>query len=262
MATAQNFNLDRIAPKTYNVSEKYVVIDSQKLVNELQKRGFELRSLMARANGRGVHVIRMRAADSYTAPNGETLYPEIVLKNSYNGKSSFQIQMGIFRLVCSNGLTILDNSFGSYTARVRHFGNEATLADEITLQFVERLTSIWQVQERMASKVLTEKQAIQLAMKAAEARWQKEFTAQQAAALLKAARPEDEGMDAWRVYNRIQENVLNGGIEIEGMKATPKALTAAKRHAKVNEAIFEAAYALVEPKSRKSAATVEPVQNN
>jgi len=258
-----NFKLDLVAPNTYNVSEKYVVINSQKLINELQARGFELRSLMARKSGRGQHVIRMRAADAFTAPNGETLFPEIVIKNSYNGKSSFQVQMGIFRLVCSNGLTILDNSFGSYTMKTRHFGDEAKLAEQITFDFIERLASVWAVQERMATKVLTEKQAIQLAMKAAEARWKQKFTAQQAAALLKVARPEDDGLNAWAVYNRIQENVLGGGIQLEGMKKTPKALTAAYRHAKVNEAIFAAAYALVEePKKGRKIAEVEPVQAN
>ena len=253
---------ERLAPNPQNVSDKYVVIDSQKLVNELQARGFELRSIMARATGTGQHVIRMRAANDYKAPNGETLFPEVVIKNSYNGKSSFCVQMGIFRLVCSNGLTILDNSFGSFTMKTRHVGDEAKLAEQITFDFIENLASVWQVQERMATKILTEKQAIQLAMKAAEARWKKTFTAEEAAVLLKVARPEDAGLDAWSVYNRLQENVLNGGIKVGDMKREPKAINYAKKHAKVNEAIFEAAYALVEPNKVSKVATVDAVQAN
>lgn len=84
-------------------------------------------------------------------------------------------------------------------------------------------------------------------MKAAEARWKKQFTPKQAEALLKAARPEDDGMDAWKVYNRIQENILKGGIKIEGFKRTPRALTDVRRYEKVNGEIFKAAYSFVGP---------------
>jgi len=58
------------------------------------------------------HIIRFRNSenDALAAELGDT-FPEIVLTNSHNGTSSFKFHVGLFRLVCSNGLVIADQTF-------------------------------------------------------------------------------------------------------------------------------------------------------
>ena len=93
---------------------------------------------------------------------------------------------------------------------------------------------------------MTEKQAIDLAMKAAEIRWKKAFSRSEARKLLKAARPEDRGLSAWHVFNRLQEAVINGGTQLEGMKRMPKPVTQVRTHGLINDQIFSAVYEMVE----------------
>jgi hypothetical protein len=43
--------------------------------------------------------------------DGDTVFPQILLTNSHDGKNAFQFQAGLYRLVCSNGLVIADTQF-------------------------------------------------------------------------------------------------------------------------------------------------------
>lgn len=40
-------------------------------------------------------------------PGSDVLIPEIILRNSYDGKTTFGLEYGLFRLVCSNGMRTL-----------------------------------------------------------------------------------------------------------------------------------------------------------
>lgn len=250
------FNASSVAPTTgNNVSDKYVVINSERLICELQKRGFILRHILQPKTGRGFHTVRMRSETAYTC-SGETLYPEIVFRNSYDKTSAFSCEIGIFRLVCSNGLTIRANEYGGTSFKTKHIGNEAKIAEQIALEFIQNLPAVWQVQERLALTKLTEKQAIDLAMKAAEIRWKRTFSRAEARKLLKTARPEDKGRSAWQVFNVLQEKIVNGGSEtqLEGMKRAPKPITQVRTHGLVNEQLFTAVYEMIGGNLEASAA--------
>ena len=38
----------------------------------------------------------------------DTVYPQILLTNSHDGKNAFTFTAGLFRLICENGLVIAD----------------------------------------------------------------------------------------------------------------------------------------------------------
>jgi hypothetical protein len=48
------------------------------------------------------------------------LSQELFLTNSHDGFNSFQFRVGIYRLVCSNGLVVADEEFSAF--RIRHKG--------------------------------------------------------------------------------------------------------------------------------------------
>ena len=64
------------------------------------------------------HLIRFRPQGS--VPSAEGLHPEIVLINSHDGTSSYQLFAGVYRLVCANGL-MFGETFDA--VRIRHTGN-------------------------------------------------------------------------------------------------------------------------------------------
>ena len=231
----------KFKPVDCGMSDRYVTINTERLIREFESRGFVKRETFTRSSAGSRHVVRMRSKDSRTV-NGETLFPEIELHNSYNGKCSFSVKMGIFRQVCTNGLTIRAKEFGELFYKTRHIGNEATLAEEITIQFAENLPKLWEIQERLAAYMLTDDQKIELAMKAAELRWKQTFTPEQAAALLKAERPEDDSNSAWHVFNVLQEHVIRGGVKLDGMKRTPREVRDARNNPALNDALFNLVY--------------------
>jgi hypothetical protein len=181
-----------------NVSSRYAKISTNELVHELQKQGF--REPKIQKNKGSFHIVRMKWKNEIEL-NGDKFFPEIVIQNSFNGKHAFKVQMGIFRLVCSNGLTVSIKDFGS--ASIRHTGTATQIATQIVMEFAKNVP--------------------------------------QAKQLLQAARPEDQGLGLWEVYNRVQENLLNG-VVIEGVKSSRRAISAPQRYEKINNAVFETAF--------------------
>lgn len=248
----ENLTMTATAPKTFapsdvsaykseKVSDRYVIIDSEKLINELTKRGFILRDIKQAKSGQGRHVVRMRT-EAATEINGEKLFPEIIIMNSYDRKCGFSVETGIFRLVCSNGLTVRVPGTNGDFYKTTHIGEPAKMAEEITVRFTENLEHVFGVHKVMAAKKLTDKQKIALAIRAAEIRWNETFTPAEAKKLLAAARPEDKGNDAWRVFNVLQEHTVMGGVQLEGMKRVPKPVNRARANYQINLELFEAAY--------------------
>jgi len=203
--------------KSANLSAKYVAISSQKLINDLQSNGFELSGFQAKKKGAksSAHLIRMRYNKELIL-NGETLYPEVVIRNSFDGTVKFECAMGIFRLVCSNGLTVSDSRFESKIYKVRHFGknalniSEKVISGEIVANFFELLPKLEEYVLQQMSVNLTEEKAIEFAMKAAALRFKRAFTENEARLLLVSERFADDDNTLWAIQNRLQEKLING----------------------------------------------------
>ena len=199
------------------LSAKYVAISSQKLINDLQSNGFELSGFKTKKKGAksSAHLIRMRYNKELIL-NGETLYPEVVIRNSFDGTVGFECSMGIFRFVCSNGLTVSDSRFDSKIFKVRHFGKKAmdisekVISGEIVANFFELLPKLEEYVLQQMSVNLTEEKAIEFAMKAAALRFKRAFTENEARLLLVSERFADDDNTLWAIQNRLQEKLING----------------------------------------------------
>jgi hypothetical protein len=203
--------------KSAKLSSKYVAISSQKLINDLQSNGFELSGFQAKKKGAksSAHLIRMRYNKELIL-KGETLYPEVVIRNSFDGTVGFECSMGIFRLVCSNGLTVSDSRFESKIFKVRHFGKKAmdisekVISGEIVANFFDLLPKLEEYVLQQMSVNLTEEKAIEFAMKAAALRFKRAFTENEARLLLVSERFADDDNTLWAIQNRLQEKLING----------------------------------------------------
>ena len=238
------------------MSGRYVEMDSQKLVESilsLTSKGepvFELRSITMKnlvpskpeRNYCGEHMIRIKTVIPYLL-DGEELYPEILIKNSYDGSGKFSVDMGVYRLVCTNGLVIKSHDFTGFN--VRHMGTPEEVAFDTVRAFAKNVPKMVEIHKALAEREMSDEEKIQFAMKAAQLRWKKEFTAEQAEQLLQAQRPEDEGNSLWKVYNVIQEKAINGGVKVDGMKRKFKGVTMAAEDLKVNSALFNLAMSYI-----------------
>ena len=86
--------------------------------------------------------------DSYKT-EGATEYPQLLLTNSHDGGNAFTLSAGIFRLVCSNGLVIKTEDYG--TSRLVHKGYSFDSIQKLVNDFVatidETLTRITAMKE-------------------------------------------------------------------------------------------------------------------
>jgi len=249
-----NLSVENISTSTPSkeMSKSYQVFDSGKLVDSIistkdvdgnslfQVREIKMRKTRkgnAHLTLRGVHMIRLVAIKPMVI-NGDTVYPEMVIYNSYDGSSALNVHMGVFRSVCSNGLIVAAHDFGTF--KIRHIGTEEQQALELVLQFSEKCDEIIKIQSKLHNTILTNEQKIKLAKQAATLRYETPLTDNQAIAFLEPTRTEDVGMDMWSVYNVIQEKVLGGGYKIEGLnKKTTKPIIRAKEDLKLNKKLFE-----------------------
>ncbi len=86
-------------------SERYTYIPTINIINKLRDEGFQpffacqsrVRDLGRREYSK--HMLRLRREGHI---NGQEV-PEIILLNSHDGSSSYQMIPGIFRFVCTNG---------------------------------------------------------------------------------------------------------------------------------------------------------------
>lgn len=233
------YQVSDLAPIEAKRSDKYVVIDTSKVVEHLLTMGFKVREVMRSKNGKGVHRVRLRSEVPFVNSKGEILFFEITILNSYDKSCFFRVKVGIFRQVCTNGLCIQVDGMGDEYV-VRHMGTEAEIAEGIAIRAAEIAPKVFEVQETLATTLLTDRQIIDLAVRAAEIRFNKKFTRNQVRQLLDAARPEDDGRDAWAIFNVLEEKVIKGGVKLEGQKRTSRPITRGKVAQVYGEQLFDA----------------------
>lgn len=103
-------------------SDRYTYIPTITLLESLKQEGFQpffacqtrVRDLNKRDHTK--HMLRLRREGQITGKQ----VPEIILLNSHDGSSSYQMLPGLFRFVCQNGL-VCGETFGE--VRVPHKGN-------------------------------------------------------------------------------------------------------------------------------------------
>lgn len=85
------------------------------------------------------HMVRFRNKDA--ALTGiRDLAAEIILLNSHDGKSSYQIMAGLIRFACLNGLIVSEAQFGAI--RIRHLGYDPQEVIEATAEVTCRVPAI------------------------------------------------------------------------------------------------------------------------
>ena len=187
------------------------------------------------------HVVRLRRRFETVQLNDSVL--EILFLNSHDGTSAYQLRIGIFRVVCTNGLIVSRSAFP--TQCVRHRGN---IVDEVVigaLQMTERFESLAAQIEHMEQRRLPKDVQLSFAERALELRYPKGISSGlEPAQLLMARRSEDVGDDLWRVTNRIQENLLRGGLTRRtptGRLIRMRSITAIAQDVRINSGIWDLA---------------------
>ena len=228
-----------------NLSEHYVHIPTDRVINDMISLGWkpcqavEIKARKKSTKGYQRHMIKFFNPDIVIeGSNGDNVFPQILLTNSHDGLSSFKFQIGLFRLVCSNGLVVMDTNYGDF--KLRHMGYTfeelQTKVSEAVSSFpglVEKINKLQQIE-------MTDKQITDFAERAAQVRFG-EGVKVDLNELLVPERKADEGNNLWVVFNRVQEKLITGGCSYKsGAKIRKaRAIKNFSQDLKVNEALWE-----------------------
>lgn len=203
------------------MSSRYAYIPTSHVIRGMMDAGFQpfaamqSRTSIEDRKTHTKHMIRFRMPhDASIQRMVGDVFPEIVLVNSHDGTSAYKLMAGMFRLVCGNGMIIADSMIASLS--IRHSGNVIEEAARGSIQLVEKMPEAIDTVSRWRNLQLTSGEQTALAEAAHVVRFAdsegKIDTPIQPAQLLQVRRWDDKGNDLWSTFNRVQENVIKGGL--------------------------------------------------
>ncbi|MDA8449175.1 DUF945 domain-containing protein [Acidovorax sp. GBBC 3332] len=209
----------RVAPSIFaeapheSRSQRYSYIPTAAVLTELRKEGFQpfaVTQTRVRDEGKREHtkhMIRLRHASQINGAEAS----EIVLLNSHDGTSSYQMLAGMFRFVCCNGLVCGDTVAD---VRVPHKGDVAGSVIEGAFEVLRGFERVKESRDLMRSVTLDEGEAevfarAALALKYDDPNKPAPVTESQ---VLMPRRFDDRRPDLWTTFNRVQENITKGGL--------------------------------------------------
>lgn len=250
MMTSKTYSLDeikQIAPSVFttekasHLTDKYIQTPTSRVVEDLMRMGWQVTKAQEvrskKYKGFQKHLVVFRNPDiMITGKDGDDAFPQILLTNSHDGKAAFNFRVGIFRLVCSNGLVVSDADFNNVSIRHINYTFES-LQTKIN-EVITKLPGLVQKINLFKSTTLTEAQMTDFAYKAASLRSKATVNIEE---LLGSTRKEDEGNDLWVVFNRVQEKLIGGGYK-SGRRKT-RSVKSFQKDIEINEQLFELAEA-------------------
>lgn len=192
--------------------DRYAFIPTLSVLEGLRGEGFqpfEVRQTRVRDQSRKEHtkhMIRLRHPDAVKTADG---VGEIVLLNSHDGTSSFQLMSGFFRMVCSNGL-MAGNLHDDI--RIRHSGNVIDDVIEGSFRVIDSMNMLEESIESLRSIELNDAAQLVFAKAALQLKYEDNAAPIEPVQILQPRRFEDRKPDLWTVMNRVQENMLKGGV--------------------------------------------------
>ncbi len=229
-------------------SEKYTFIPTITLLENLQREGFEpffaCQSRVRDPDRREYtkHLLRLRKSGQITGQQ----VPEIIILNSHGGESSFQLLPGLFRSVCTNSL-VCGQSFGEI--RVPYRGDIVGKVIEGAYEVLSVFDRVEEKRDAMQSLMLPPPAQQAPANATLCYRFGEEHQPVTAVQILTPRRYEDRQDDLRATYQRLQENLLKGGLPgrtTKGKHTHTRTINGIDGDVRLNRALWVMAESLLE----------------
>ena len=223
-------------------SDRYAYIPTAAVLIELRKEGFQpfmVTQTRVRDEGKREHtkhMLRLRHASQINGAEAN----EIVLLNSHDGTSSYQMLAGMFRFVCSNGLVCGDTVAD---VRVPHKGDVAGHVIEGAYQVLGGFEQVKASRDLMRGITLDDGEAEVFARAALSLKYDDPdkpapITESQ---ILMPRRFDDRRPDLWSVFNRTQESLTKGGLHgraANGRRQSTRPVQGIDQNIRLNRALW------------------------
>ena len=226
------------------IDSKPFQIESLDAVREFQRQGWNIAgALENRGRNRKIdnHFIKMEHPD-FTILNkkGQTeAIATMNIQNSCNGSKPLEMDLGAYRLVCSNG-TVAHTSYSN--AKVPHSEQGQYSLNEILGELGIRTQGVLDSFKKLKDSNLSPAQAMAMATRAATLRFGKNHRIN-VDQLLNTVRDEDKGDDVWTVFNRIQENLTQPYRIFDETGKLLDGVTNVNEDTRINKELYQLAHA-------------------
>ena len=195
---------------------RYKHIETMDVINNFRDKGWIIRTVCGSSNF-STHMIRLVHPEITI---GEDRV-ELVVSNSYNGRTTLKVKLGIFRLVCSNGLIIGDTFF---SIEQKHIGG--AVQQELENKYEQLVAETNKLKKHIDILKTTkledlDPQVVKRALENITTNIVGEKTQAYGTdlpKLIKPTREEDEDTTLWNVLNIVQEKAINGGVPFKIIK--------------------------------------------
>ena len=254
----------KTTPTNPGVSERYVHANTATVIEDLAKLGWypvQAKQCRPKKGSKGIrsfHMIALQNPDvkickPVTDITGETTeivdsYPRIILTNSHDGFNSFKFMVGLFRLVCSNGLILCSDEMVNMS--IRHINYSFEALRTVVSSAIEQIPYIVNTMNTMKNTKLSEVEKKELATAVVKIRKDVEdderFSIDEATVMdiLMPVREEDKGDDLWTVFNVCQEKMIKGGFQSTSKNdkvRKQRKITSIKKDVEYNQRLWEIA---------------------
>jgi uncharacterized protein DUF932 len=223
------------------VSERYRFYSTRELIDPLLDEGWEVtQAFQVRSkkyNPYGKHLVRLSHEKLQL---GEQRL-EAVIRNSHDASSKLEFMLGAWRCICSNGLFIGSSYATVAIPHLRAFEAVQKRAAELITHAPEVAATF----DAWKARSLSQDESHWLAVSASVIRWGlKEKPPIDPDSLLEVRRHEDHGNDLWSTFNRVQENVMTGGITRQDGRGRIRRIGAIDATVSINQRLWRAAESL------------------
>jgi hypothetical protein len=228
------------------VSSAYAFIPTTRVLGLLENEGWkpvnvsQSRSRTEEGREFTKHMIRLsRDLDSLTKVGDSSL--ELILTNAHNGLAAFNLMLGLFRQVCSNGLVVKDNDLMNES--IKHIGFQDQNVIEATYRILENGPKVHEKVDKFSSIQLSFEERNLFAAAAHKIKYEgEEKPIIKAGDLLLPRRWEDKKADLWTTFNNVQENMIRGGLRGSrsetGRRRSTKEVKSINENIKLNAALW------------------------
>ncbi len=213
--------IKQVAPSVFNteahssVSDRYIHISTAKILEILKGHGwhpveaFENKVRSEDKQNYQKHLIVLQNFSSFLME--EENIPQIILTSSHDKTACVELKLGVFRLICQNGLILADSIMEAH--KIKHIG----FCEEDVSNAIESIVSYLPILEEKINSYkeisLEPAEELAFAKAAAKIRFDTEIHDIDYKSMLEVRRSGDQGRDLWRCFNRVEEACLRGGVK-------------------------------------------------
>lgn len=258
----------KTTPTNPNVSNRYVHANTEVVIDDLAKLGWypvEAKQCRTKRNSSGVrsyHAIVFQNPDVKVVNKHDDgteevdAFPRLILTNSHDGFNSFKFMVGLFRLVCSNGLVVSTENF--VNTSIKHINYTFEALREIVVESLEKVPTIIMTMNKMKNRQLTEDEQKELAYEVVKIRKNLDDNVDNKRIgvdepmlcdILTPLRPDDCGTDLWTIFNVCQEKMMKGGYYSStktNRKMKQRSITSIKKNLEFNQRLWKKAESILE----------------